>query len=55
MTAGEIAKIYAKGSQTLAPSPKNVGDHVEALTSTDILATFDSLESQHLIDLTVAP
>ena len=54
MSAEEIYKMYAKGSQTLAPSPKNVGDHVEALTSTDILATFDTLESQHTVDVGVA-
>lgn len=54
LTAEEIYKLYAKGSQALAPSPKNSGDHVEAVSTTDILATFDSLESTAQIDLGVA-
>ena len=54
LTPEQIFSLYAKGSQMLAPSPKIPGDHVEALTATDILATFDSLESQHAIDLGVA-
>ena len=54
MSSDEIAKLYAKGSQALTPSPKNVGDHVEAMDAANILATFDTLESQHQIDLRVA-
>lgn len=54
MTADEIYKLYAKGAQALAPSPKNVGDHIEGMTSTDLLATFDTLESQYQVDLGVA-
>lgn len=54
MTTDEIYKIYAKGSQTLASSPKNVGDHVEAMNATDILATFDTLETTAQVDLGVA-
>jgi len=54
MAPEEVSKLYAKGSQALLPSPKNVGDHVEALTATDILATFDILETQHTVDIGVA-
>jgi Concanavalin A-like lectin/glucanases superfamily len=55
LTAERIAQLYAKGSQTLASSPKNPGDHVEAMSTTSLLATFDTLESQHTIDLGVEP
>ena len=44
LTAERIAQLYAKGSQTLATSPKNPGDHVEAMSTTNLLATFDTLE-----------
>jgi hypothetical protein len=54
LTSGEVRALYAKGSQVLAPSPKNSGDHVEAMSTTDILAMFDTLDSQHQIDLSVA-
>jgi hypothetical protein len=55
LTSEQIAQLYAKGSQTLASSPKNPGDHVEAMSTTSLLATFDTLESQHTIDLGVEP
>ena len=54
LTAAQIAALYAKGSQALAPSPKSVGAHVEAMDAASLLATFDTLESQHQIDLKVA-
>ena len=54
LTAAQIASLYAKGSQALTPSPKNVGDHVEGMDANNIYATFDSLESQHQVDLMVA-
>jgi hypothetical protein len=54
LTPATIAQLYAKGSQALSPSPKNVGDHVEGMDATNLYATFDSLESQHQIDLAVA-
>jgi hypothetical protein len=49
-----IAKLYAKGAQDLGVSPKNVGDHIERMDATTILATFDILDSQHAVDLVVA-
>ena len=54
LTFEQIAMLYAKGSKALTPSPKNEGDHVEAMDTNNILATFDTLESQHQIDLRVA-
>lgn len=54
LTMDQILKMYAKGSQTLAASPKSVGDHVEAINANNLLAVFDSLESQHTVDLMVA-
>lgn len=54
LTAEQIATLYAKGSQALAISPKNSGDHIEAIRANDLLATFDTLESQYQIDLAVA-
>lgn len=48
-----IAKLYAKGAQDLGASPKNAGDHVERMDATNILAVFDSLESQYTVDLAV--
>ena len=55
LTAEQIWKLYAKSLITLASSPKNVGDHVEAMNANNLLATFDMLEMQHTIDLMVAP
>jgi hypothetical protein len=53
LTFEQIAALYAKGSQALAVSPKNSGDHVESLDATNVLATFDSLGPQHSISLGV--
>ena len=55
LTAEQIAMLYAKSLVTLASSPKNPGDHVEAMSTTNLLATFDTLEPQHTVDLMVAP
>lgn len=52
--AEDILKMYSKGSQALAPSPKNAGDHIEAFSATDLLVLFDTLETQHTIDIGVA-
>jgi hypothetical protein len=53
LTAEQIATLYAKGSQALSPSPKNVGDHVEFMDATNVYVAFDSLETQNTIDLAV--
>jgi Concanavalin A-like lectin/glucanases superfamily len=54
MTQEEILRLYAKATQTLMPSPKVVGDHVEAMSSGNLLATFDTLDSIAQVDLRVA-
>ena len=48
------SKLYAKGSQTLPPSVKNAGDHVEEMDATNLYAVFDTLQTQHTIDLGVS-
>jgi hypothetical protein len=53
LTQDQISTLYAKGSSALAPSPKNAGDHVEHMDATNVYATFDTLDSQHQIDLAV--
>ena len=53
LTPADVMKLYAKGSQSLGASPKNPGDHVEAMRATDLLCVFDSLEPQHAVDLAV--
>lgn len=54
LTLAQILALYAKGSQALAPSPKSVGEHVEAMDANSLLVAFDTLDSQHQIDLKVA-
>lgn len=54
MSADEISTLFAKGSQSLGVSPKNAGDHIEAMTSTDLLCVFDTIRSVDQVDLVVA-
>jgi hypothetical protein len=54
LTFEQVAALYAKGSQALAPSPKNAGDHVEGWDAAAIYATFDMLDSTAQVDLGVA-
>jgi hypothetical protein len=54
LSAAQIAALWAKGAQALAPSPKNAGDHVEAWDATSVLATFDTLDTNAQVDLGVA-
>jgi hypothetical protein len=49
-----IAKLYAKGAQDLGVSPKNTGDHIERMDSTSILATFDTIDTQNVVDMVIA-
>ena len=53
LTPDHIATLYAKGAQDLGASPKNPGDHIERVDATDVYAIFDTLESQHTVDLAV--
>jgi hypothetical protein len=54
LTAAQVAALWAKGAQALAPSPKNAGDHVEAWDAAAVYATFDTLDSNWQVDLGVA-
>jgi hypothetical protein len=54
MTTDEVLRLYAKGAQTLAASPKNAGDHVEGYDSGSVLFIGDSLDAPHIVDLTLA-
>jgi hypothetical protein len=54
LTSAQVAALWAKGTQALAPSPKNAGDHVEAWDAAAVYATFDTLDSTAQIDLGVA-
>lgn len=54
LTAEQIWTLFNKASQALALSPKNSGDHIEAMTSAALLTTFDSLIAPTRIDLKVA-
>ena len=49
-----ISRLYAKGSQTLPPSVKNAGDHVEAMDATNLYTVFDTLDSSYAVDLSVS-
>ena len=53
LTPEHVAVLYAKGAQDLGASPKNPGDHIERVDATDVYAIFDTLESQHTVDLAV--
>jgi hypothetical protein len=54
MAQDEIARLYAKGGQDLGVSPKNAGDHIERADASSLLVVFDTLESQHTVDVGVA-
>jgi hypothetical protein len=55
LTPDQIRVLYAKGSQVLSPSPKNVGDHVEGMDAANLYVAFDTLDSQYQVDLGVSP
>lgn len=50
----EVAELFAKAGQPLGVSPKNPGDHVEEMSSTDLYCIFDSLSSADQVDMVVA-
>lgn len=54
LTLEDVIKLYSKSSQLLAVSPKNPGDHIEAMSTTDLLAIFDTLSVQDQVELMVA-
>jgi hypothetical protein len=54
LTFNQIAMLYAKSLLALTPSPKNPGDHIEAMDATNLLAIFDTLDTNAQVDLKVA-
>jgi hypothetical protein len=54
LTPGQIIMLYAKSLLALTPSPKNPGDHIEAMDANILLATFDTLDTNAQVDLKVA-
>ena len=54
LTSEQIATLYAKSLLALLPSPKNVGDHIEAMDAASLLATFDTLDTNAQVDVGVA-
>lgn len=54
LTAEQISTLYAKSLLALAPSPKNVGDHIEAMDAASLFAIFDTLETNSQVDVGVA-
>jgi hypothetical protein len=54
LTTAQVLALWAKGSQSLSPSPKNAGDHVEAWDAAAVYATFDTLDSNAQVDLGVS-
>lgn len=54
MGAGEIAGLYAKGSQIMPASPKDSGEHVEMLYGAHLYVIADAIDPQHQLDLGIA-
>lgn len=54
LTPDQISTLYAKSLIALTGSPKNSGDHIEAMDANNLYAIFDTIEAQHQIDLAVA-
>lgn len=54
LSPAQVRTLYAKGGQDLGASPKNPGDHIETFDSANVYATFDTIESQNLVNLAVA-
>lgn len=53
LTSEQVRALFLKSGQDMGASPKNPGDHVEGFDATNIYATFDTIESQNLVDLAV--
>ena len=48
---GDINKLYTKSLVDHLPSPKNAGDHVQAMATDHLLAAFDTLDIAHKVSL----
>ncbi len=54
LTPEQIMALYQKGSQTLQPSVRDAGEHVEGIDASNVYFIGDTLEPQHQIDLSVS-
>jgi hypothetical protein len=54
MARDDVMRLYARGAQQLAASPKNAGDHVEGMDATSVYFIGDTLDPQFLVDIGVA-
>lgn len=54
LTNEQVAVLYQKSTIALGLSPKNSGDHIEAIDATNLYLICDALETQNTIDLEVA-
>lgn len=54
LTYEQIALLHAKASQAILAAPRNSADHIVSMGFTDILATFDTLESSTQVLLRAA-
>ena len=50
---GDINKLYTKSLYEHLPSPKNAGDHILQMSSTDLLVAFDTLDIAHKVSMKV--
>lgn len=50
---GEINALYTKSLIDHLPSPKNAGDHVQAMSDEDLLVVFDTLDIANKVSLKV--
>lgn len=53
LTYEQVRKLYDVGAQLLAPNPKNAGDCIRAIESARLLATFDTIETSDLVNVSV--
>jgi hypothetical protein len=51
LTLGDINVLYTKSLIDHLPSPKNAGDHIQAMSDTDLLVSFDTLGIEHKVSL----
>jgi hypothetical protein len=53
LSAEQVRALFQKAGATLAASPKDPNEHVEAADASSVYATFDALAPQDLVDLAV--
>lgn len=53
LTLSDINVLYTKSLTDHLPSPKNAGDHIQAMSDTDLFVSFDTLDIEHKVSLKV--